>query len=73
MGRGGRRKGGELKREIAYIICTYVYLIKSPWEGWLLRNKMFTSDLPRNLFYRQGFTYDYVFDWNTLKDVSNYK
>ncbi len=24
----------------------------------------------RNLFHRQGFTYDYVFDWNLLKFVS---
>ena len=24
----------------------------------------------RNLFHRQGFTYDYVFDWNMLKFVS---
>ncbi len=25
----------------------------------------------RNLFYRQGFAYDYIFDWNTLKEVSH--
>ncbi len=25
----------------------------------------------RNLFHRQGFTYDYVFDWNLLKFVRN--
>jgi hypothetical protein len=24
----------------------------------------------RSLFHRQGFTYDYVFDWNMLKFVS---
>jgi len=28
----------------------------------------YLRQLIRNLFYRQGFTYDYVFDWNTLKD-----
>lgn len=25
----------------------------------------------RNLFHRQGFTYDYVFDWNLLKFIEN--
>lgn len=25
----------------------------------------------RTLFHRQGFTYDYIFDWNLLKFVSN--
>jgi len=29
----------------------------------------YLRQLIRNLFHRQGFTYDYVFDWNTLKDV----
>jgi len=28
----------------------------------------YLRQLIRNLFYRQGFTYDYIFDWNTLKD-----
>lgn len=25
----------------------------------------------RNLFHRQGFSYDYVFDWNLMKNVSS--
>jgi len=28
----------------------------------------YLRQLIRNLFYRQGFTYDYIFDWNNLKD-----
>merc|ERR1711915_1092614 len=28
----------------------------------------YLRQLIRNLFYRQGFTYDYVFDWNSTKD-----
>lgn len=31
----------------------------------------YLRQLFRNLFHRQGFTYDYVFDWNMLKFVSN--
>ena len=27
--------------------------------------------LMKNLFHRQGFSYDYVYDWITLKNVSN--
>jgi len=27
----------------------------------------YLRQLFRNLFHRQGFTYDYVFDWNMLK------
>ena len=30
----------------------------------------YLRQLYRNLFHRQGFTYDYVFDWNMLKFVS---
>ena len=30
----------------------------------------YLRQLIRNLFHRQGFSYDYVFDWNTLKNVS---
>lgn len=30
----------------------------------------YLRQLFRNLFHRQGFTYDYVFDWNVLKFVS---
>jgi len=29
----------------------------------------YLRQLIRNLFYRQGFTYDYVFDWNSTKDM----
>jgi len=29
----------------------------------------YLRQLLRNLFHRQGFTYDYVFDWNMLKFV----
>jgi hypothetical protein len=29
----------------------------------------YLRQLFRNLFHRQGFTYDYVFDWNMLKFV----
>jgi len=31
----------------------------------------YLRQLFRNLFHRQGFTYDYVFDWNMLKFVSS--
>lgn len=31
----------------------------------------YLRQLLRNLFHRQGFTYDYVFDWNLLKFVSH--
>lgn len=31
----------------------------------------YLRQLLRNLFHRQGFTYDYVFDWNLLKFVSS--
>lgn len=31
----------------------------------------YLRQLFRNLFHRQGFSYDYVFDWNMLKFVSN--
>lgn len=30
----------------------------------------YLRQLFRTLFHRQGFTYDYVFDWNMLKFVS---
>jgi len=30
----------------------------------------YLRQLFRSLFHRQGFTYDYVFDWNLLKLVS---
>ena len=30
----------------------------------------YLRQLVRNLFHRQGFSYDYVFDWNAMKDVS---
>ncbi len=30
----------------------------------------YLRQLMRNLFHRQGFSYDYVFDWNILKEVS---
>ena len=30
----------------------------------------YLRQLFRNLFHRQGFTYDYIFDWNMLKIVS---
>lgn len=29
----------------------------------------YLRQLVRNLFHRQGFSYDYVFDWNAMKDV----
>lgn len=31
----------------------------------------YLRQLFRNLFHRQGFSYDYMFDWNTLKFASN--
>ena len=31
----------------------------------------YLRQLIRNLFHRQGFSYDYVFDWITLKNVSS--
>lgn len=33
----------------------------------------YLRQLFRNLFHRQGFSYDYVFDWNMLKFVSHLK
>jgi hypothetical protein len=30
----------------------------------------YLRQLIRNLFHRQGFSYDYVFDWNTIKEVN---
>ena len=30
----------------------------------------YLRQLIRNLFHRQGFSYDYVFDWNLMKNVS---
>ncbi len=30
----------------------------------------YLRQLIRNLFHRQGFSYDYVFDWNVIKEVS---
>lgn len=32
----------------------------------------YLRQLFRNLFHRQGFSYDYVFDWNMLKFVSSF-
>lgn len=32
----------------------------------------YLRQLFRNLFHRQGFSYDYVFDWNMLKFVSSW-
>ena len=32
----------------------------------------YLRQLFRNLFHRQGFSYDYVFDWNMLKFVSQH-
>lgn len=32
----------------------------------------YLRQLFRNLFHRQGFSYDYVFDWNMLKFVSGH-
>ena len=29
----------------------------------------YLRQLIRNLFHRQGFSYDYMFDWNNLKNV----
>ena len=29
----------------------------------------YLRQLVRNLFHRQGFSYDYVFDWNAMKEV----
>lgn len=31
----------------------------------------YLRQLIRNLFHRQGFSYDYVFDWNAIKEVWN--
>ena len=33
----------------------------------------YLRQLVRNLFHRQGFSYDYVFDWNAMKDVRTYE
>lgn len=32
----------------------------------------YLRQLFRQLFHRQGFTYDYIFDWNMLKFVSSF-
>jgi hypothetical protein len=33
----------------------------------------YLRQLFRSLFHRQGYTYDYVFDWNMLKFVSSFQ
>jgi len=33
----------------------------------------YLRQLFRNLFHKQGFTYDYVFDWNMLKVVRTFR
>jgi hypothetical protein len=43
--------------------CRALRFEEKPDYGYL-------RQLFRNLFHRQGFTYDYVFDWNMLKFVS---
>lgn len=40
-------------------------ILKSPAQP----DYSYLRQLLRNLFHRQGFTYDYVFDWNLLKFV----
>ena len=32
----------------------------------------YLRQLVRNLFHRQGFSYDYVFDWNAMKEASEH-
>ena len=38
---------------------------------WFFFLCSYLRQLFRNLFHRQGFTYDYVFDWNMLKVLKN--
>jgi casein kinase 1 delta len=52
------------KPDYSYVLIKDFYL-KSKSSFRYLRQ------LFRNLFHRQGFTYDYVFDWNMLKFVYN--
>ncbi len=33
----------------------------------------YLRQLIRNLFHRQGFSYDYVFDWNVIKEVHKHE
>jgi len=57
----------------------FVYLILAEFTTYLSYCRSLRFDdkpdysylrqLFRNLFHRQGFTYDYVFDWNMLKFV----
>ena len=43
--------------------CRSLRFEEKPDYGYL-------RQLIRNLFHRQGFSYDYVFDWNAIKEVS---
>ena len=44
--------------------CRSLRFEEKPDYGYL-------RQLIRNLFHRQGFSYDYVFDWNAIKEVSS--
>ncbi|TRY68791.1 hypothetical protein TCAL_08901 [Tigriopus californicus] len=46
--------------------CRSLRFEEKPDYGYL-------RQLIRNLFHRQGFSYDYVFDWNALKDNQTYR
>jgi hypothetical protein len=45
----------------------HCFLVKTAFILLFLACFSYLRQLFRNLFHRQGFTYDYVFDWNMLK------
>ncbi len=61
-------------------IFSYFFLFEGEFANYLnfcrsLRfddrpDYQYLRQLFRNLFHRQGFTYDYIFDWNMIKFVS---
>lgn len=77
-------KGYPSKKKIINLCCIYLYyntfFTLDEFLTYLLycRALRFTEkpdftylrQLFRQLFHRQGFTYDYIFDWNMLKFVS---
>jgi len=44
-----------------------IFIQKEKKRLFFLSINRYLRQLFRNLFHRQGFTYDYVFDWNMLK------